>query len=160
MLWNDYFNRNINITGFDIDSRFLNFNKIDNVDIKIGDQSNETDLLQLKDKYYDVIIDDGYHATKHQQITFKTLWSNIKPGGYFIIEDLHYQPYIENVMKTKELFENWKNNNWVDTEYITSNEIELIRKDIDSIHFYDSKSTLWGDSVKNAFVYIKKVDII
>jgi len=160
MLWNDYFNKNINITGFDIDSRFLNFNKIDNIDIKIGDQSIENDLLQLKQKDYDIIIDDGYHATKHQQITFKTLWSNIKPGGYFIIEDLHYQPYTDSVTKTKELFENWKNNNWIDTVYITMNEIEVIKKDIDSINFYDSKSTRWGDSVKNAFVYIKKIDII
>jgi hypothetical protein len=156
MIWNDYFNKNINITGFDIDSHFLKFNTNKNIDIKIGDQSNEIDLLQLKNKKYDVIIDDGYHASKHQQITFKTLWQNIKPGGYFIIEDLHYQPTTETCIKTKYLFENWKNNNWIETEYINLVEIQNIKRDIESIHFYDSQSKIWGDSVKNAFVYIKK----
>ena len=160
MIWNDYFNNNINITGFDIDNRFLKFNKYENIDIKIGDQSSEKDLSQLKNKNYDMIIDDGFHASKHQQITFKTLWQNIKPGGYFIIEDLHYQPEPETCVKTKELFENWSNNNWIETEYINSDEIQIIKKDIESIEFYDSKSTRWGDSVKNAFVYVKKKDII
>jgi len=156
MIWNDYFNNNINITGFDIDNRFSKFNRDQNIDIKIGDQSSEKDLSQLKNKNYDMIIDDGYHASKHQQITFKTLWQNIKPGGYFIIEDLHYQPEPETCVKTKKLFENWKNNNWIETEYINSDEIQIIKKDIESIEFYDSKSKRWGDSVKNAFVYIRK----
>ena len=158
MMWNDFFNKNINITGFDIDTCFLKFNEDQNIDIKIGDQSNENDLLQLKNKNYDTIIDDGYHASKHQQITFKTLWENVKPGGYFIIEDLHYQPTEESCVKTKELFEKWSNNNWIETEYINSDEIQIIKEDIESIEFYDSKSTRWGDSVKNAFVYVKKKD--
>ena len=158
MIWNDYFNKNINITGFDIDSSFLKFNTNTNtnITIKVGDQSKETDLLQLKNKLYDVIIDDGYHASKHQQITFKTLWQNIKSGGFFIIEDLHYQPISESCIKTKQLFENWKNNNWIESEYINIFEIQSIKSDIESICFYDSQSKLWGDSVKNAFVYIKK----
>lgn len=156
MIWNDYFNKNINITGFDIDSNFLKFNKDKNIDIKIGDQSSETDLSQLKNKMYDVIIDDGYHASRHQQITFKTLWQNIKPGGYFIIEDLHYQPIHETCVKTKRLFESWRNNEWIETEYINLNEIQIIKTDIESIEFYDSNSKNWGDSVRNAFVYIKK----
>ena len=155
MIWNDYFNKNINIIGFDINSNFLKF-KNENIDIKIGDQSNETELLQLKNKKYDIIIDDGYHASKHQQISFKSLWTNVKPGGYYIIEDLHYQPINEDCTKTKHLFENWKNNNWIETEYINFNEIEKIKLEIEYIDFYDSKSTRWGDFVKNAFVYIKK----
>jgi hypothetical protein len=158
MVWNDYFNKNINITGFDIDSNFLKFNSHANIDIKIGDQSNEMNLSQLKNKMYDVIIDDGYHASMHQQITFKTLWQNIKPGGYFIIEDLHYQPINETCVKTKRLFESWLKSEWIETEYINLDEIQIIKQDIESIEFYDSKSKRWGDSVKNAFVYIKKIN--
>ena len=160
MMWNDFFNKNINITGFDIDPCFLQFNKDQNIDIKIGDQSKPHDLQQLKDKSYDVIIDDGWHASEHQQITFKTLWENVKPGGYFIIEDLHYQPIQETCTKTKELFENWKNGNWIGTEHISIDEVQNLKKDIETIHFYDSQSTRWGDSVKNAFVYVKKKEEI
>jgi hypothetical protein len=156
MMWNDYFNNNINITGFDIDPKFLKFNEGKNIDVKIGDQSKPHDLQQLKDKNYDVIIDDGWHASEHQQITFKTLWENVKPGGYFIIEDLHYQPIDETCTKTRELFENWKNGNWIATEHITPEETQSLKQDIESINFYDSQSTRWGDTVKNAFVYIKK----
>jgi hypothetical protein len=156
-MWNEYFNGNINITGFDIEEAFLQFNsKYNNINIVIGDQSNELDLQKLKDKKYDIIIDDGYHASKHQQISFKTLWDSVKSNGYYIIEDLHYQPIAENCIKTKTLFEQWKNNNWIECDYITASEIESIKKDIESINFYDSKSTLWGDSTKNALVYIKK----
>jgi hypothetical protein len=157
LMWNEYFNGNINITGFDIEEAFLQFNsKYNNINIVIGDQSNELDLQKLKDKKYDIIIDDGYHASKHQQISFKTLWDSVKSNGYYIIEDLHYQPIAENCIKTKTLFEQWKNNNWIECDYITASEIESIKKDIESINFYDSKSTLWGDSTKNALVYIKK----
>lgn len=156
MIWNDYFNKNVNITGFDIEPSFSKFNgKYNNIKIKIGDQSNINDLQQLKDKQYDIIIDDGWHATKHQQISFKILWENVKPGGYYIIEDLHYQPEKDSCMPTRELFENLQNNNIIATDYITKEEILSIITDIKSINFYDSKSKRW-DNLKNSFVYIKK----
>lgn len=56
-----------------------------------------------------VSLNDGFHALRHQQISFKTLWDSVEPGGYYVIEDLHYQPEIENGIKTKDLFENWQN---------------------------------------------------
>jgi 23S rRNA U2552 (ribose-2'-O)-methylase RlmE/FtsJ len=157
MVWNDYFHKNVNITGFDIDEKYLCFNsKYPNINIVIGDQSKEEDLIQLKNKQYDMIIDDGYHASKHQQITFKTLWSNLKSKGYFVIEDLHYQPEEETCTKTKYLFEQWKSGNWISSEYISQPELDVIKSEVEIIGFYDSKSKLWGDSVKNAFVYVKK----
>ena len=158
LLWDTYFHKNINITGFDIITDFLNFNgKNENINIIIGDQSKVEDLSRLKFKQYDIIIDDGWHASEHQQVTFKTLWDNLKPNGYFIIEDLHYQPIYETTTKTKKLFENWKNGNWMESEFINRDEIDHIKDEIKSIDFYDSQSKNWGDSVKNAFVYIKKI---
>ena len=159
MIWNEYFYNNINITGFDIQPQFLQYNYLyNNIKIIIGDQSNENDLQQLKYKLYDIIIDDGYHGSKHQQISFKTLWSNVKYGGYYIIEDLHYQPTEETCMKTKFIFENWKIGNWIESEYISLLEIQFIQREIEYIDFYDSQSKLWGDKVKNALVYIKKIN--
>lgn len=157
-MWVDYFNYNLNITGFDINPDFIKFDSefSGRLKIIIGDQSNESDLQKLKYKKYELIIDDGSHASKDQQISFKTLWESVKPGGYYVIENLHYQPYGELCLKTKSLFENWKCGNWIESEYICSVEIDIIRDEIESINFYDSQSKNWGDSVKNAFVYIKK----
>ena len=115
--------KNINITGFDINPDFQKFNRqYNNIKILIGDQSNENDLQQLKYKQYDIIIDDGYHASKHQQISFKTLWSSLKSGGYYIIEDLHYQPEMETCISTRILFQLWQNNYWFSNEYINKED--------------------------------------
>jgi hypothetical protein len=158
LMWNDYFNKNINITGFDKNPIFQTFNsQYNNIKIYIGDQSNENDLGQLKYKEYDIIIDDGYHASKHQQISFKTLWSSLKSCGYYIIEDLHYQPEKETCIPTRMLFQLWQNGYWFSSEFINSNEIDVIKPQIKSIKFYDSKSKFWGDKIKNAFVYIEKL---
>lgn len=158
MMWNDYFHNYIDITGFDIQPDFNKFNSLyKNIKINIGDQSNIDDLQQLKNKKYDIIIDDGYHASKHQQITFKELWFNVSSNGYYIIEDLHYQPEYETCLKTKKMFEEWKNGNWIESEYISSYDIDQIKSEIKSIMFYDSKSKDWGDLVKNALVYIQKI---
>ena len=158
LMWDSYFHKNVNITGFDIIKDFENFNgKNPNINIIIGDQSKVSDLSKLKYKQYDLIIDDGWHASEHQQITFKTLWENVKPGGYFVIEDLHYQPIQESITKTKKLFENWKNENWIESEFVNKSDIDKIRNEIESIEFYDSQSKNWGDTVKNAFVYVKKL---
>jgi hypothetical protein len=128
----------------------------DNIEIVIGDQSNQNDLAKLKTKNYDIIIDDGSHISEHQQISFKELWESVKPGGYYVIEDLHYQPIEESCIKTKYLFEQWKSGNWIESEYIKNENIQNIKKEIDSIEFYNSQSTLWGEQVNNALVYIKK----
>jgi hypothetical protein len=157
MMWNDYFNKNIHITGFDIDPNFTKFiGQNDNIEIVIGDQSNQNDLAKLKTKNYDIIIDDGSHISQHQQISFKELWESVKPGGYYVIENLHYQPIEETCVKTKYMFEQWKTGNWMETEYIKNENIQKIQKEIDSIQFYNSQSTLWGDKINNTLVYIKK----
>ena len=59
-------------------------------------------------------------------------------------------------MKTKYLFEQWKQDNWIESDYIKNEDIQMIKDEIDNIQFYDSHSKLWGDKIINAFVYIKK----
>jgi len=49
----------------------------------------------------DIIIDDASHASDHQQVTLGALFPALKPGGIFIIEDLHFQPEREPEGATK-----------------------------------------------------------
>jgi SAM-dependent methyltransferase len=44
---------------------------------------------------FDIVIDDGSHASFHQQTTILNLFGALKPGGLYIIEDLHWQPSYE-----------------------------------------------------------------
>ncbi len=43
---------------------------------------------------FDVVIDDGGHYMKPQQESFRVLFPHVRPGGYYIIEDVatSYQP--------------------------------------------------------------------
>jgi hypothetical protein len=40
----------------------------------------------------DVIIDDASHASFHQQLTMLKLFPLLKEGGFYVIEDLNWQP--------------------------------------------------------------------
>jgi len=37
---------------------------------------------------FDIVIDDGSHWAEHQLATLKHLWPLLKPGGYYVIEDV------------------------------------------------------------------------
>ena len=65
---------------------------LSNVKIIQGDAAlpyHLTRLGNLSFEYggYDIIVDDGSHLPKHQYLAFKTLFSFLKPGGIYIIED-------------------------------------------------------------------------
>ncbi len=154
MMWHDYFNGTGTFTGFTKKSFFLKYNNIhDNIHFKVGNQSKQRDLLQLKDKNYNLIIDSGYYSSKHQQISFKILWDNLEPGGYYVIEDLYYHRSPESSSKTKILFENWSQGNFIETDYIDVDDITYIANQIDIIKFYDSKSK----TCEKSFVSIRKI---
>lgn len=54
-----------------------------------GDQSKEDELSQVfKDGPFDVIVDDGGHSMKQQIVSLRTLFKHVKPGGFYILEDL------------------------------------------------------------------------
>ena len=41
-----------------------------------------------------LVIDDASHASYHQQVAFAAFWPLVEPGGYYIIEDLDWQPEV------------------------------------------------------------------
>src|SRR5262245_57553982 len=82
--------------------RFLPKAKVVGIDLKLphlhlpgvemhqGDQSDEEFLSGLISRYggFDVVIDDGSHVGTHVRTSFRVLFPALRPGGWYVIEDL------------------------------------------------------------------------
>lgn len=91
-LWLQYFTQ-ADIVGLDISPfqskvGLLDPNRFNFIQ---GDQSSLNFLNEVKSRYpngFDIIIDDGAHASGPIIMSFSALWGAVKPGGYYVIEDL------------------------------------------------------------------------
>lgn len=90
-LWSEYF-PHANILGFDIDD--FSMVHLPRTKIFRGDQGKPEDLLKVVAEFpqLHIVIDDGSHASFHQQTSLRTLWKYLAPGGIYAIEDLDVQP--------------------------------------------------------------------
>jgi hypothetical protein len=93
-MWLDYFPSAV-CYGFDL-SDFSHI-VIDRFRFFQGDLSSQRSLETLSDKLPSLrlLIDDGSHASFHQQLAFVTLFDKIESGGFYVIEDFHWQPPFE-----------------------------------------------------------------
>lgn len=85
-VWKEYFPNSL-VYGGDIqkDTQFTE----DRIQTFLFDSTNKTECdSTLKDIEFDIIIDDGWHAWKAQMDTITNLFSRVKVGGYYIIEDI------------------------------------------------------------------------
>lgn len=105
-MWKEYFTK-AKICAIDIkDMRQLSD---DRVTALVGSQ-NDIGFLQMvskKEGPFDVIIDDGSHLSTDMEISFVTLFPLLKPGGLYIVEDLHacYWPWLQRT-STEDNFTN------------------------------------------------------
>lgn len=88
-LWRDYFPR-ATIYGIDIEPK----SELDSDRIKtfVADQADRSRLeafIGASGGYFDIIIDDGGHTMDQQQISFGFLFKYLRPGGFYVIEDVH-----------------------------------------------------------------------
>jgi hypothetical protein len=88
-MWSDYFPKG-RIIGVDIDPA-TKIHEGGNRVVEIVDQSDTGRLMELAKEYgpFDVIIDDASHRWDHQITGLHTMYPFVKPGGFYILEDLH-----------------------------------------------------------------------
>jgi hypothetical protein len=102
---------------------------------KLEDLEN---FISKIDCEFDLIIDDGGHTMRQQQLTFGVLFKKVRPGGYYVIEDLHtsnMSQYIspEDKITSLEMLENFKKTGILESNYISDNEKEYIENNIESL---------------------------
>ena len=156
-VWREYYGLDARLFGIDIRPGFHRFNDpAGNLWIGIGDQSSPASLLNVVQEQwggpqFDVIIDDGSHASQHQQVTLNTLWHFLKPGGLYVIEDLHSQPKGDRGIKTRALLKRCQ----AQPEETCLPGIS--RDEIAEIRFFDSLSRGWpSNHTKDALVILRK----
>lgn len=124
------------IIGIDIDpSTFINHSR---VECYQADQLNRKNLRYTADKiskFYDIIIDDGWHHPEAQINTIIEFIPYLKPNGLMIIEDIvnnHYSSLFFNVQKIlnkknfKTRYINFSSSNFI-TPYGMSGILEIVR---------------------------------
>jgi hypothetical protein len=158
-MWKAYF-PNADIFGFDIDD--FSKVKIDRCSIVRGDMSSRNDLagfVHTIGRPIDILIEDGSHTSHHQQIAFGYLFRYIRPGGMYIIEDLHWQDKREernDSPKTRDILRRFQANGVIRSPYFTGEETAYIQENLKKVHLFDSSSLEVEDPTDALGVMVKK----
>jgi trans-aconitate methyltransferase len=139
-MWKAYFEK-AEIYGIDIkDCSHL---EKEGIHTLIADQSSRTDLSQFVEKHgsnFDIIIDDGGHSMEQQQVSLGYLFKHLKPGGIYVIEDIHtsltkyYQGFGVNSTGSNSTFNlmvQFMATNHMSSPYLLAEEIAYLRLNID-----------------------------
>ncbi|MFI9379841.1 class I SAM-dependent methyltransferase [Kutzneria sp. NPDC052558] len=85
-MWQEYFPRGL-VYGLDIFPKEIAGPRIRTV---VGDQGDAAGLAAFAAEHgpFDIVIDDGSHRNEHVRTSFEALFPHVRPGGYYVIEDL------------------------------------------------------------------------
>ena len=88
-MWSRYFDR-ATIVGIDIKEECLQYAG-DRREVEIGSQADAEFLNDLgRRRRPEIIIDDGSHRADYVLFTFHNLFPYLRPGGIYIVEDIHF----------------------------------------------------------------------
>ncbi len=89
-IWRQYLGPHATIFGIDIDPRCAQRVSSPN-QVRIGSQDDPKFLASVIAEMGrpDIILDDGSHVARHQIASFNALFPHLKPGGLYIVEDVH-----------------------------------------------------------------------
>ncbi len=79
------------VVGADIDPESV---QVVDTPAFVMDQTSDTSLANARaklsaDEQFDLIVDDGFHDPHANVRTMKTLFDLLKPGGFYVVEDIH-----------------------------------------------------------------------
>ena len=133
-----------NLFAYDIFPDLFRFKskRIKNRYINSSSEKSIENIFFNNSQMFDIIIDDASHTYKDQIITFFMLFKKIKPGGFFVVEDLdvpdkliQYNP--ENSTKTlKYCLTQLKNNKDLSHNLINEEDKNYVKNNVLNIDIY------------------------
>lgn len=156
-MWEEFFGFPT-IVGVDIEPK----KQYESLNIKtmIADQSDPTQLLKCLEvcSEYDIIVDDGGHTMQQQLVTIATLFPHLKSGGLYVLEDLHtsfigahYNPFRDSLSAYDFLYR-LSNRLDIETPYVSPDQIEYIRNNVQSIDVYQKDPNDYLHSITSVIV--------
>ncbi len=125
-MWSSYLPK-ASIDGFDLREDCSNLcSDIDNVSIIIKDPTKDKIACN---HYYNLIIDDASHISEQIVFAFKKNWNCLKPGGFYVIEDV---ACTYNSKYTKEFNATFKTQ-FANTRSIFMDLIDLLMRSADQM---------------------------
>lgn len=149
-----------NVYGIDIEDR-TGYCDSDKIKTFVCNQESREDLakfLESTNVEFDIILDDGGHTMKQQQISLGFLFKKVKKGGLYILEDLHTSIWETNLahgggfitedddMTSLHMLSNFKNTKKMISNHILSDERYLLETEIESIEIW-SRTPNYNESV-------------
>lgn len=129
-VWRRFFPK-ADLYGFDIND-FASVRQDRTVTFQ-GDQSSREDLERFLRTWeppdLGLVLDDGSHASSHQQISLAALFPAVRPGGMYVIEDLHWQPFPETPT-TVEVLRAFMASGRFESPFVTRAEASYLEKHI------------------------------
>lgn len=147
-LWHNYFGKDCNIFGIDIDANVLNLKFDFPVDVSIGNQANEDfwKYYLFNKPKFDIVIDDGGHGMDEQITTLLNIFPHLNNGGILLVEDVHtsyWEAFNGELLNAGTFIERSKSL----VDFLNRQHIRLMQptdsfvdifKDLFSITFYNS----------------------
>lgn len=158
-MWSQYFSR-ASIFGFDIDD--FTDATAGRITVLQGNVSSIADLNRLVDAaggQFDIVIDDASHLAHHQQLTMGVLFPRLRPGGIYVIEDLHWygEPSDQITLDTRSVLRNFQYSRGLVSDYIEPQTQKLISDQIERVAFVDSLANTNEDYLDSVAFIFKKM---
>lgn len=140
-MWRKYFPR-ARIWGFDISD--FSAVRMEGFTFIRGDAGSAESLNALRDALppLKLLIDDGSHASFHQQFALAHLFDRVQPGGFYVIEDVHvFHPMDKDlppVPRTMKLFEDFLRTGKLDSPAFSEAQRRFIEANIAQVFVHRS----------------------
>jgi hypothetical protein len=143
-----------NIYGIDIEDKTqYDEERIKTYIVNQEDRNALNKFLEETNVEFDIIIDDGGHTMKQQQVSFGTLFKRLKKGGIYILEDLHTSRldnfgtiFPDDLITTLDMLSSFKYTKNIVSNHMLDDEKEYIKNNVDDIRIW-SRTPDYNQSV-------------